>query len=132
MTTDVLSDIRYKDLMVRKPSYRTSPATPMNQWVRDALEAGGLSQQALSEGLSRASGLGSYDRSMVQKMTVSRKISMDEARVISQLTGHPLPDTEEGVEVMTDYMKLSSDSQAAIRTLMKELLKRQQDDESEE
>lgn len=131
MATDHPSETGYNIDMVKKPVYRNPPATPMNKWVRDALESSGLSQQALSDLLSRTPTVGTYDRSMVQKMTVARKVSMDEARAISQITGHPLPDTENSGEVVAEYQRLSPDSQAAIRILMKELLRKQQGDESD-
>lgn len=98
----------------------------MNLWVRNAIIESGKSQTELAAGLTR-SGLGNYDRSMVQKMTVGRRVSMDEARVISQLTGYPMPDPTGGAHLPAGYDKLDPAHQAVVRRLIDELLSLQKD-----
>lgn len=99
----------------------------MNQWVRDALETAGLSQQALGYALTRA-GVGNFDRSIVQKMTVSRRITMDEAAAIAEITGHPLPDPSGDAEIPREFYQLSEHHKAAVKALIRGLLANQQDD----
>lgn len=72
----------------------------MNQWVRDALEHGNLSFPQAAEILTRA-GLGEYERSKIQKMTVGRKVTMAEATALSEAIGFPLP----GAEVENEFIK---------------------------
>jgi hypothetical protein len=61
----------------------------MNQWVRDALAHTNLTGPDIAAGLTRMLSK-NYDKSMVQKMTVFRKVSKAEAEAISALTGYPL------------------------------------------
>lgn len=82
--------------MARKKTFKSPPLSPMNQWVRDAFlhaEANGndLSYDEVAVAMTKAVG-SNYDKSMVQKMTTERKVSLAEASVISQMTGYPLPE----------------------------------------
>lgn len=101
----------------------------MNQWVREALNHADMSQQALSDALTRSKHLGTYDRSMVQKMTVGRRVSLQEAEQISQITGYPLPDTVSEQEFSGMFQRLNPENQQAIQTIMSNLLRTQQGDE---
>lgn len=113
--------------MAGKPKYKNPPATPMNQWVRDALAAAGLSQQELGDALTRA-GIGNYDRSMIQKMTVARRVTMDEAQAIAAVTNHPLPENGLESQLPREYFLLSEDHRKAVNTLIRGLLADQQAD----
>lgn len=108
--------------MAGKAKYNSPPSTPMNQWVRDALESAGMTQVALADALSRVEGLGSYDRSMIQKMTKDRRVRGDEALAISQITGHPLPEDEADLEFDAMFRKLSPENRTTIRTLVRNLV----------
>jgi hypothetical protein len=81
--------------MKRKPTYPNPPVSPMNQWVRDALEYAEMSYPRAAAGLAREMKK-NFDRSTVQKMTVGRKVSMAEAEALSKITGFPVvpPDAE--------------------------------------
>lgn len=111
--------------MAGRARYKNPPATPMNQWVRDALQASGLSQQALGDALTKA-GLGNYDRSIIQKMTVARRVAMDEAQEICRITGHPLPETSSDAELPREYYLLNEEHRVAVQTLIRGLLANQQ------
>jgi hypothetical protein len=76
--------------MAGKPRYPKPPATFINAWVRTAIEYSGVSQAELARALHHA-GIGTDDRSIVNKMTQDRGISIDEANFISRFTGYPLP-----------------------------------------
>ncbi|UFM64215.1 hypothetical protein LOS78_01710 [Paracoccus sp. MA] len=119
--------MRYKSAMAGIAKYKSRPASPMNQWVRDALEAANMTQQALADALSRVEGLGTYDRSMVHKMTGSRRVRGEEAVAISQITGHPLPESEDDLEFEQMYRKLSQENRTVIRTIVRNLLGGQKD-----
>ncbi|WP_313350238.1 hypothetical protein [Paracoccus sp. (in: a-proteobacteria)] len=118
--------------MAGKPKYKSTPATPMNQWVRDALESCGMTQTALAEALSGVEGLGSYDRSIVYKMTVSRRVQIKEAKAISQITKYPLPDSETDSESALDacfreiYLKLLPENRQTALSVVEGLLARQE------
>jgi len=92
METDDCSDGRYNSGMVKKPKKAAGPqpAKPINQWVRDALAHADMAQaemaRLLTERLRR-----SYDRSIVNKMTIGREVSADEASIIADITGLPVP-----------------------------------------
>lgn len=113
--------------MARKPTYKSPPAAPINAWVRDALEFADLSQTALADALTRE-GLGSYDRSKVQKMTVSRGVSFEEAQAISRLTGLPLLE-DQGSEFDRGFHKLNDSNRKAVLQLMRSLLAGQREPE---
>lgn len=82
--------------MARKKTFSNPAATAMNQWVREAFihaddKCGGLSYDQVADAMTAAQIGGVYDKTKVQKMTVSRKVSLAEAQVISKLSGYPLP-----------------------------------------
>lgn len=113
--------------MAGKPKYKNPPATPMNQWVRDALANAGMSQQELGDALTRT-GIGNYDRSIVQKMTVMRRISMAEAHAISSITSFPLSERDPDGQLPPEYYQLSEAHREAVNTLIRGLLANQQDE----
>ena len=75
--------------MTNKPRYLSEPIHPMNQWVRDALSQTNLSGPEIAAGMTKLLSR-NYDKSMLQKMTVFRKVTKPEAEAISALTGFPL------------------------------------------
>ena len=77
--------------MARKAEYKNPPADPTNQWVRDALAYAGIGQTELAARLHDLKIISSPDRSVVQKMTVGRKVTAKEMLAISQITGLPTP-----------------------------------------
>lgn len=93
----------------------------MNAWVRDALAHAGMTHQRLADILT-GRGLGTYHRSMVQKMTTKRKVRMDEAAVISEVTGFPLPAPQEHVTFAQGYERLTADQRALVDALVGQLL----------
>lgn len=99
----------------------------MNQWVRDALAFSGMSQQALADALSRHPGLNNYDRSFVYKMTVSRRVRLDEAAAISEITGFPLPVEDEKAEFERKFNQLSLQNQQTVAALIEGLLGAQEE-----
>ncbi|MCV2448485.1 hypothetical protein E3D03_014555 [Paracoccus sp. DMF] len=80
-----------------------------------------MSQQGLADSLTKT-GAGSYDRSIVQKMTVARKVTAEEAQAIAAITGHPLPDTSSEDTYYHDYQQLSAEGKAAVQALIRALL----------
>lgn len=76
--------------MATQRSDKTPPALPVNAWVKDAIDFAKVSYQSVADELTRR-GVGQYDRSKVQKMTVKRGISAEEATAISAITSFPLP-----------------------------------------
>ena len=93
----------------------------MNRWVRDALTHAGMTQQRMADILT-GRGLGTYDRSMVQKMTTRRAVRMDEATVIAEATGYPLPAPRDQINFAQGYARLSPDQRALVDALMGQLL----------
>ena len=121
MATDFCIAIGYTAGMARRPTYPTPPATGMNQWVRDALAASDMTQQALADALTASVGLGSYAKSMVNKMTKARKVSMDEARAISAITGYPLPASADDEDLAAQIRNLDPADQQMVRSLIDRL-----------
>lgn len=78
--------------MSGRPRYSRPAGTPINEWVRQALAHAGISQSQLTRDMHKA-GVIKNDRSIVQKMTVNRKVSAEEAAAISRITGYPLPNS---------------------------------------
>ena len=107
--------------MARTKSYSNPPATPRNQWVRDALtHAGDMSFPAAAEKLSRA-GLGkNYDKSIVQKMTVARGVTAEEVKALSAITGFP-PPPDVADDTSTRIAALPPEDQALVRALLRSL-----------
>jgi len=82
----------YNRDMARKAEYKNPPADPTNQWVRDAMAfADNMSQSKLAEELHKRKVISAADRSVVQKMTVGRKVTAKEMLAISEITGFPTP-----------------------------------------
>lgn len=127
MATDFGFGSSYLVYMTRKPYYPTPPAGEMNQWVRDALQASGMTQQALADALTAHAGVGSFAKSMVNKMTKSRKISMDEARAISTITGHPLPPSADGMAIVQALEGLEPGDRNAVINLIRHLAAKRPD-----
>ncbi len=88
--TDGVAMSRYAVDMKRKVSVPPRPARPINQWVRDALAHAGVAQAELARKLSARLRV-SYDRSIVNKMTIGRDVSAEEMFAISELTGFETP-----------------------------------------
>lgn len=97
----------------------------MNQWVREAIEHSGMSGPELAEALTRA-GAGSFDRSKIQKMTVSRKVSKAEAEAISRVTGYPLDPGKKVSEFDGLMMQLSDANKAVVERMVQVLLDEQE------
>lgn len=76
--------------MARKAEYKNAAASSINQWVRDALEHSGMSQSALARELFSRKAISADDRSIVNKMTFSRDVTVDEAIAIAEITGYPI------------------------------------------
>lgn len=123
MATDECGRGRYNRAMPKAPKYKNPPLQPMNQWVRDALAHAGMTFPQLADALTR-SGVGTYDRSTIQKMTVGRKVSFEEARAISEATGYPYVSDEDGQGFVADYLSLDPESQATVRDLLQVLRSR--------
>lgn len=105
--------------MRKTPRHGTPPADDMNQWVRDALAHSEMGYPEVADAMSRALHR-SYDRSMIYKMTVKRKVSKAEAEAISEITGYPLTpapgrDTEEFLE---KWAKLKPHQRGLVQSLM--------------
>lgn len=111
--------------------FSTEPLTPMNAWVREALEHSGHTLQEVADELT-AQGLGAYNRSQIQKMTTVRRIRLEEAAAISRFTDYPLPRTLEREELTDLVAQLSRENQDAIRTLVQSLLAAQEGRKSDE
>ena len=103
-----------------KPTATTSHAE-MNSWVREAVTHAGLSYQRLADILT-GRGIGTYDRSMVQKMTTRRRVRLDEAQAISEITGYPLPAAQEQISFAAGYSRLDPEQRALVDALMGQLL----------
>lgn len=65
-------------------------ARPINQWVRDALAFAKIGQAELARELARRRVIPD-DRSIVNKMTISRDVSAEEVFAISEITGFSAP-----------------------------------------
>lgn len=107
--------------MTKTPKYSTPPAHEMNQWVRDALSHWGRSMAELAAELTRVSGR-NYDRSMVQKMTVKRKVTKAEAEAIAKVTGYSASPSRAGDDILDKFMRLSEDQQDAVERLVDTML----------
>lgn len=92
----------------------------MNQWVRDALAHWGQSGQRLSEELAKKMRR-SYDRSMIQKMTTTRKVSKAEAEAIAQITGYPSGSVAPIDEYAVKLARLKKDHQDIVCKLIDQL-----------
>lgn len=82
--------------MARKKTFAGEPVSRMNLWAREAFvhaEQSGvnLTYQDVADAMTRAHIGTTYDKSMVQKMTTMRKVSLAEAQVLAKLTGYPMP-----------------------------------------
>uniref|UniRef100_UPI00384C13CE hypothetical protein n=1 Tax=Celeribacter naphthalenivorans TaxID=1614694 RepID=UPI00384C13CE len=87
----------------------------MNQWVREAFihaddTSAGLSYDEVADAMTAAKIGGVYDKSKVQKMTVSRKVSLAEAQIISKLSGYALPEASQASLSLDDRLSQLSDA----------------------
>ena len=81
----------------------------------------GMSGPDLAAAMTRA-GTGSiYDRSTIQKMTVSRKISKAEAEAMAAITGHPVTPLSDMDEALRKYVALSADKKSIVAKLIEVL-----------
>lgn len=106
--------------MAGKPKYEARPATPMNQWVRDALEHAGLNYPETARRMTTQLRK-NYDRSIIQKMTVGRGVSADEAAALARITGFPLPASDDMEMRIARYKALPPRDRRAIDALIDEL-----------
>lgn len=88
--------------------------------------ADNMSQARLAEELHKRKVISAADRSVVQKMTVSRKVTAKEMLAISEITGFPTPKDELGPnildEIRTRYPNLSPEAvQSALQALERDL-----------
>jgi len=69
------------------------PSPVLARWLKSALKYAEMSQVDMSKALTKRLGR-SFDKSAVNKMTKGgREIKADEAFAISEITGHPLPES---------------------------------------
>lgn len=108
---DMAAGLGYRESMARAST--TSSRSAMNLWVRKALDHAGMSQQQLSEILTRR-GLGSYGRSTINKMTISRAVRMDEAAAIAEVTGYPIPAPEDLMPHMDAMARVTPEQMALL------------------
>lgn len=122
--------------MARRKTYTTEPRTYLNQWVRDALEhmyetqGVDLTYDEIADHLNRAKLGSSYDKSKVQKMTTIRQVKLQEAAIISRLTGLPVPDEKGGSDqvrgvILTIYDGLHPDKRRELERYAQYLLSQQ-------
>ncbi|MCJ8139374.1 hypothetical protein [Falsirhodobacter halotolerans] len=76
--------------------------------MREVLDRSGWSYPEAAAILTRA-GLGNYDRSKVQKMTVGRKVTLAEAEALAKASGIQAPVTNP-VDDYASKIRLLSDS----------------------
>lgn len=113
--------------MARKKNFSAPPKTPMNQWFRDALDhmsdrGQAMTYDEIAAALSRQKIGAVYDKSIVQKMTTMRKISLTEASALSALTGYPLPDHDASAESLDERKsRLSAARQTRLLEYLAEL-----------
>ncbi|WP_299358208.1 hypothetical protein [uncultured Paracoccus sp.] len=107
--------------MSRSRPDKTPPESPVNAWVRAAIDSCGKSYQAVGDELTRR-GLGVYDRSKVQKMTVSRGVSAEEAAALVQITEVPLPFAPPTSAFVDRYQQLSPEDREMIDAMVVRLL----------
>lgn len=81
-----------------------------------------MSQQALADALTNTPGMANYDRSMVQKMTVGRGVSLNEAKAISAITKFPLPSAETSSGIDAQFSRLTPENQAVVTAVIAALL----------
>lgn len=86
-----------------------------------------MSQTALADALSRVEGLKSYDRSMVNKMTKTRRVQPEEARAISEITNYPLPESMPDAMMEKLFPRLNKANKEAVRKLVQALLDGQEE-----
>ncbi|SEN87585.1 hypothetical protein SAMN04489859_102039 [Paracoccus alcaliphilus] len=105
---------------------KKEPQTLMNQWAKEAIEHSGMTMQAVADALSARRELGAYGRSMVQKMTKERRVRLDEAAALSEITGFPLPGESKGPELVEQIQDLNPENRAIIGSLVAQLLAAQE------
>lgn len=127
MATDGRSVFRYKPDMSKSTRFKKSapPATPMNQWARDALAHFDKSMQEVADLLNEKDLGAKYDRSKVQKMTVARKVSKMEAEALAEITGYPLSD-DDAQQMMFDFDRLKPGDKSLVRSMISSLRAKQE------
>ena len=125
--TDESCAQRYSPRMADRKKYQSPPKFPMNQWAREAFSFAAdqgkpLTYDEVAEAMTKA-GLGlTYHKTMVQKMTTIRKVSLAEAEVLSRVTGYPIPDGQrEAAGLEARYSKLSEKRQRALTQVLQDL-----------
>lgn len=130
MATDCSGVFRYKTLMSNKSRFSTKPSAPMNQWVRDAVEHYGQSMAAVADELNKKDLRTTYDRAKVQKMTTVRRVTIEEAQAISEITGFPLSEQEDARDFLADYLRLPDGQKSLVHQLIQNLRTTGQEDAS--
>lgn len=93
---------RYNRYMMPKKQKSATPAAPENQWVADALAHAGISQAELTRRLFERRIISNNDRSIVNKMTINRKVTAREMFAIAEITDFappPLEDTSKTLSI---------------------------------
>jgi len=119
MATDWGSDFRYKrDMNSAKRFSGTKPASPMNEWVREAILHSGRTAVEIAD-LLNAEGLQTrYDRSKIQKMTTVRRVTVEEAKALARITGYPLDADGEIARIIDDLQSLDRPQLLAVQALI--------------
>lgn len=104
--------------MSESQRFKTEPVYPMNRWVREALEHSRMTQQAVADRLSARPELGNYTRSTVQKMMKDRRVPLDEARAVSEITGYPLPRDDSESDLADKIGDLSPENRAIVASIV--------------
>ena len=92
----------------------------MNQWVRNALDHTDLTGPDLAAAMTRLLGK-NYDKSILQKMTVFRKVTKPEAEAISSLTGYPIT-PEAGDPIAAKLLELPAHKRRLVEQLIETLM----------
>lgn len=122
VATDCADVFRYKRGMANGRRFKeTKPVAPMNNWVREAIEHYGQSMTAVADAMNRANLGTKYDRSKVQKMTVGRRVTFEEAQALSQITGYPLTEDDEVKTLVEDYRDLTENDKGIVQVLVRRL-----------
>lgn len=96
----------------------------MNEWAQKAFlfaEANGkdLTYDDVADFMTKKKIGATYDKSMVQKMTATRRVSLMEAEALSEITGYPLP--RDGMSMDDRVSRLSDSRQKMIREILADL-----------
>lgn len=113
--TDVVYPCRYHRYMSKKRSYSTPPVRPINQWVREALDHGELSNAEIGRLFYERGIIGTEDRSLAGKMATFRDVSAEEMLLLSELTGYAPPIDAPEVEAKPSA---ATNSEAQLRSAL--------------